>query len=256
MKIEKKHILVLIPTSFLIISSLILVYYITHMTSLTTLTRKSETRTLKSETQNLKSKSQPTELKNLRQFLMDNSISYEVKPHDSLASIAKQFKTTPELIMQVNHLEVGAPHAAPLLKRGMTLKVPPSKFQIDVDISNKTLFLKSGGQLLKKYDITTGALQTPTPVGNFKIINKMKNPTWHSPKGIVAPNDPQNELGSRWMGIESQEIPKSRGFGIHGTIRPDAIGKADSTGCIRMLNSDVEDLFDLVVVGTLITIKK
>lgn len=256
MKIEKKHILVLIPTSLLIISSLILVYYIIYMTSLT---RKSETRTLKSKTQNLKSQPQPTEPtepKNLRQFLMDNSISYEVKPHDSLASIAKQFKTTPELIMQVNHLEVGAPHAAPLLKRGMTLKVPPSKFQIDVDISNKALLLKSGGQLLKKYDITTGALQTPTPVGNFKIINKMENPTWHSPKGIVAPNDPQNELGSRWMGIESQEIPKSRGFGIHGTIRPDAIGKADSTGCIRMLNSDVEDLFDLVVVGTPITIKK
>jgi lipoprotein-anchoring transpeptidase ErfK/SrfK len=256
MKIGKKHISVLILLSILIISSLVLVYYVYYITHMTSLTRKSETQNLKSKAQPAES-TESTEPKNLKQFLMDNSISYEVKPHDSLASIAKQFKTTPELIMQVNKIkEVGARHAASLLKRGMTLKVPPSKFQIDVDISNKTLLLKSGSQLLKKYDITTGAIQTPTPMGNFKIINKMKNPAWHSPKGIVAPNNPQNELGSRWMGIESQEIPKSRGFGIHGTIRPEAIGKADSTGCIRMLNSDVEELFDLLVVGTPVTIKK
>jgi len=45
-----------------------------------------------------------------------------------------------------------------------------------------------------------------------------------------------------------------RGYGIHGTWEPETIGKAASAGCIRLLNSEIEELFNLVPLGTEVTI--
>jgi lipoprotein-anchoring transpeptidase ErfK/SrfK len=44
------------------------------------------------------------------------------------------------------------------------------------------------------------------------------------------------------------------GYGIHGTIHPDMIGQPVSAGCVRMLNNDVEELFDIVPEGTRVLI--
>ena len=58
------------------------------------------------------------------------------------------------------------------------------------------------------------------------------------------------------MGISSQKISLSKGYGIHGTTEPESIGKAQSNGCIRMLNKDVEELFGLVTIGTPVIIRE
>ena len=44
------------------------------------------------------------------------------------------------------------------------------------------------------------------------------------------------------------------GYGIHGTIHPDQIGQPVSAGCVRMLNTDVEELYDLIPEGTKVSI--
>ena len=62
----------------------------------------------------------------------------------------------------------------------------------------------------------------------------------------IPPGDPRNELGTRWIGFE----PTNGSYGIHGTIAPESIGKAVGNGCVRMLNEDVEELYDLVVAET------
>jgi hypothetical protein len=59
---------------------------------------------------------------------------------------------------------------------------------------------------------------------------------------VIGPGK-NNPLGPRWIGLDV------KGFGIHGTNRPESIGKNASHGCIRMRNSDVEDLFARVQVG-------
>ena len=59
----------------------------------------------------------------------------------------------------------------------------------------------------------------------------------------IPGGDPRNELGSRWIGFKPS-------YGVHGTIFPESIGKAESHGCVRMNNKDVEELYGLVVVGT------
>jgi L,D-transpeptidase catalytic domain len=83
---------------------------------------------------------------------------------------------------------------------------------------------------------------SPSPSGEFQIAQRLSNPTYYKP-GVVIDPGPGNPLGTRWMGL------KVKGFGIHGTNRPSSVGKNASHGCIRLRNSDVEDLFARVRVG-------
>ena len=59
---------------------------------------------------------------------------------------------------------------------------------------------------------------------------------------------PENILGSRWMGLSE------RGYGIHGTVDPKSVGQQVTAGCVRMLNSEVEELYTIVPAGTEVTI--
>jgi hypothetical protein len=53
-------------------------------------------------------------------------------------------------------------------------------------------------------------------------------------------------LGTRWLGLSL------KGFGIHGTNVPSSIGRKASHGCIRMRNRDIEELFELIQVGSVV----
>jgi lipoprotein-anchoring transpeptidase ErfK/SrfK len=108
-----------------------------------------------------------------------------------------------------------------------------------------TLYLYNGDTIIKSYKIAVGKKTTPTPLGQFRIVNRIVNPGWFPqgkdpvPAGVTA-----NPVGTRWMGLSE------KGYGIHGTNKPSSIGKMASKGCIRMKNKDIEDLFALVKVGT------
>jgi lipoprotein-anchoring transpeptidase ErfK/SrfK len=115
--------------------------------------------------------------------------------------------------------------------------------RIVISIPDRKLVLFEGDRPLRIYDVAVGKPATPTPQGEFQIINRIPNPTWYWPGEIVGPGK-DNPLGSRWMGLNAP------GFGIHGTNAPQSIGKAASHGCIRMRQRDLEELFDLVTVGT------
>ena len=170
--------------------------------------------------------------------LTEDCLIYEVKEGDSLYSIAKKYNTTVSLIMKANNL------SSSLIRPGQILKITPGNFHIVVDKSENTLTLFLNNRLVKVYPVGTGIEDYYTPVGNFEIINKEKKPSWRGwPYG-----HPENILGSRWMGISKP------GYGIHGTTQPETIGKHSSQGCIRMFNEDVEELYDLVTIGTAVTI--
>ena len=116
-----------------------------------------------------------------------------------------------------------------------------------VDKSQNQLLLTEDNQFFKVYTVATG-LNNSTPVGTFKIINKIVNPVWYRQGAVVPPDSPENILGTRWMGWDKQ------GFGIHGSVDPTAMGHQVTAGCVRMTNSDVEELFTLVPTGTEVTI--
>lgn len=119
---------------------------------------------------------------------------------------------------------------------------------IVIHLPSRTLELYSGTNLIKTYPVAIGKPSTPTPLGTFSITSKEYNPAWYPPDGgQVVPSGPANPLGYRWMAFLST-------YGIHGTNAPWTIGYAVSNGCVRMHEEDVEELFEMVRVGTPVTV--
>jgi L,D-transpeptidase ErfK/SrfK len=112
-----------------------------------------------------------------------------------------------------------------------------------ISIPDRKLVLIDDHRILKIYDIAVGKPSTPSPQGQFQVINRIPHPTWYGPGQVIGPGK-DNPLGTRWMGLNA------KGYGIHGTNSPQSIGKAASHGCIRMRQQDLEELFELVDVGT------
>jgi lipoprotein-anchoring transpeptidase ErfK/SrfK len=119
--------------------------------------------------------------------------------------------------------------------------------EIVVSIPDRQLALVEEGQILRVYDVAVGADESPSPTGDFTIVNRLEDPTYYRP-GVVIEPGAENPLGTRWMGLSQ------KGFGIHGTNVPSSIGKAASHGCIRMSREDLEELFSLVQVGAVVHI--
>ncbi|MCF6408962.1 L,D-transpeptidase [Pseudalkalibacillus salsuginis] len=103
-------------------------------------------------------------------------------------------------------------------------------YWIDVALKKHQLKLFDASKLIKSYPIAVGKMLTPTPTGEYTIINKHPNPG--------------GPYGTMWMGLSRP------GYGIHGTNDPSSIGKDVSKGCIRMYNKDVNELSRLVPIGT------
>ena len=100
-------------------------------------------------------------------------------------------------------------------------------------------------RVVRVYPVAVGADKSPTPEGTFAIVNRITNPTYYR-RGKVIPSGAFNPLGTRWIGLDI------KGFGIHGTDAPRSIGYRQSHGCIRMLNRDVEELFEQLRPGDLV----
>jgi len=118
---------------------------------------------------------------------------------------------------------------------------------IVISIPDRQLALLEDGELVKVYAIAVGATATPSPAGDFTIINHAVNPTYRHDGKEIGPGK-GNPLGNRWMGLSR------KGYGIHGTNVQSSVGKAASHGCFRMKKKDVEDLYSRVQVGDQVTI--
>ena len=112
------------------------------------------------------------------------------------------------------------------------------------------LFLYDGMKLRRAFGVATGQSRYPTPLGQYEIVVKWRNPWWYPPASDWAkdaepiPPGPGNPLGTRWMGLSAPAV------GIHGTPDPASIGYSVSHGCIRMRIPEVEWLFNRVDIGT------
>ena len=126
-----------------------------------------------------------------------------------------------------------------------------SKPAIIVTLSRRSVELFNGTEKVKTYRCAIGTPDHPTPVGNWKIVLKRKNPTWVNPGSEWAKSMPKtigpgptNPLGMRALNLNAS------GIRLHGTTSLGSIGTAASHGCMRMRNEDIIDLFDRVEVGT------
>ena len=167
---------------------------------------------------------------------------YVVKSGDALAKLARKFGTTVECIQQGNNL------TGSIIRVGDRLRIWTAPFSLHIDKSDNILDLFTDGEFFKRYRVGTGEHGT-TPVGEFKITDRIAQPTWWRPDGRAIPyGSPENELGTHWLSLDAPH------YGIHGTWEPETIGKQASAGCIRLLNEEIEELYNLLPVGTPVTI--
>ncbi|MEC0228982.1 L,D-transpeptidase family protein [Paenibacillus alba] len=107
-----------------------------------------------------------------------------------------------------------------------------------IDTDKHQLALVSGNIIIRKYPVGLGAEKTPQ--GEFVISEKVRNPNGRS----------NGEFGSRGMTLSDTL------YAIHGTNKPSSIGGDESHGCVRMLQADVEELYNMVSHETKVTIGK
>lgn len=137
--------------------------------------------------------------------------------------------------------------------------IPPVELPdgLVVNLAELAVYQFQNGVFLRRYPLAAGKRDWETPTGNYKILNKIKNPTWRVPESIQeemlergqeviteVPPGPNNPLGKFWMATSAP------GVGFHATTSPWSVGRFASHGCFRMLPDQIEELFNQIEVGT------
>lgn len=184
-----------------------------------------------------------------------------------LEKLAEMFHTTPDVIIALNGPEK-------MLRRGEALRLPnvlptsrdygsglkpehakwfnalnvdanqPQGDHVVVDKSEGVLkVLDSEDRLIAQFPVTMGSRQYPLPLGEWKVTTYAFLPPFlYQPDILVnaktdedvrLPPGPNGPVGVAWLDLTKEH------YGIHGTNEPQTIGRAESSGCIRMANWDV-----------------
>lgn len=187
------------------------------------------------------------------------SQTYIVQKEDTLLDIARIFDLGfSEIQLLYKDLDPWVP------PEGMELTIPTfwilpegkwNGILINIPEMRLYLFLKKIS-MVKTFPIGIGVTENFTPVGRFYINEKRVSPTWYIPRSLrekyegkkSIPPGPDNPLGSHWMGLSI------KGYGIHGTNFPWAVGRLVTHGCIRLYPEDILHLYPTVPVGTPVNI--
>ncbi len=168
---------------------------------------------------------------------------YVVQAGDQLRKIASKHHVPWAYLARINRTDPKR------LREGQKLKIIDGPFGAVVTLSDFELTLHLGGQYVRSYPCCIGK-NNSTPTGKFKVLNKVTSPQYTDPDGkIFSGSDPKNPLGTHWIDLGDS-------YGVHGTIEPDSIGKAESRGCIRLLNADVSEVYDLLESGAEVVIRQ
>jgi LysM repeat protein len=168
---------------------------------------------------------------------------YVIEPGDQLRTVAAKYNVTWNYLAKLNRTDPRR------IRAGQKLKVNKGPFAAVVDLSDFELTVHAHGYFICRYPVGIGK-DNSSPIGTFVVLNKVANPQYTDPEGrVIASDDPNNPLGERWIDLGDS-------YGIHGTIDPNSIGRAESRGCIRLRNEDVEEVYDLLTVGSQVVIQR
>ncbi|GGD51659.1 L,D-transpeptidase family protein [Pseudoxanthomonas indica] len=162
-------------------------------------------------------------------------------------ALGERFHASPALLRQLNP-------GVDFSQVGSTLQVPnvadiaaPAKAaKLVVDKSDSTLtLLDAADKAIAQFPVSSGSEHDPLPIGAWKIRATVVDPTFHyNPKLFwdAEPSHaktqlaagPNNPVGTRWIDLSKPH------YGLHGTATPASVGKAQSHGCVRLTNWDVE----------------
>jgi lipoprotein-anchoring transpeptidase ErfK/SrfK len=167
---------------------------------------------------------------------------HTVQTGEYLSSIARKYHITASRISEFN------PDLDPnRIFPGQKIKIVAGPNSVLVCKSDYQMYLFIQGVLFEHYTIGIGREGKSTPLLKTKLSDsRAKFPSYTHPETkITYPfGHPENPIGTRWMGFEGYQ-----GYGIHGTDDETSIGKAMSSGCIRMKQLDLEHVYNLLFIG-------
>ncbi len=178
----------------------------------------------------------------------DNLCSYyKVKPGDLMSTIGKEYNVPWELLLKLN--DILRPEN---LRAGERIKVVKGPFNAIIYKDTFTMDLYLQQTYVKSYKVGIGMVGKETPTGTWVVKNdKLISPNWTDQETgkVFDATDPDYPLGKRWIGIKgiSGDAVGKRGFALHGTKDPESIGTRCSRGCVRLLNKDILEVYDLMV---------
>ncbi len=183
-----------------------------------------------------------------------------MKKGEPLSSLAQRRALRLQVITKQNNLKNPKPGTTVNLSYSFILPHELTDGLV-VNLAELTVYYFQNGVFLNRYPLAAGRRDWETPTGTYKILNKIKNPTWRVPNSIQwemydrgqeviteVPPGPKNPLGSFWMATSAE------GVGFHATTSPWSVGRYSSHGCFRMLPDQIEELFNQIEVGTKVKI--
>jgi L,D-transpeptidase ErfK/SrfK len=185
---------------------------------------------------------------------------------DSLPELAHRYSLGYYEIIRANPgLDVWIPGAGKqVVLPGRRILPPGPREGIVVNLPEHRLYYypphRSGeAAVVITYPVGIGKMDWRTPIGETRVIAKIRHPSWYPPKSIrkehaenddpipaVVPPGPDNPLGDFALRLAAGNGE----YMIHGTNNPIAVGMSVTHGCIRMYPEDVAALFPLIPVGT------
>ncbi len=189
--------------------------------------------------------------------------NYSTHGDESLIEIARRFD------VGFNEITAANPGMDPFVPgNGVVVSVPtawivpdhPPNVGIIINLAELRLyhFFYAGKlHLYETFPIGIGDEGSDTPLGTYRVVEKIVSPSWYVPKSIkeekpwlpdVVPPGPDNPLGSHALRLSERTIL------IHGTNKPWGVGRRVSHGCIRLYPEDIPQLFGWAKVGTAVTI--
>lgn len=187
--------------------------------------------------------------------LTGESTVYAVQEGDSLFSVARHYDISYAAIARANRIadpnKIFINQKLILPSEAIVPKVIDQG--IIINLPEYRLYLFNQGKLAGVYPVAIGLPTWQTPIGEFTVLNKVKDPAWYMPPEIserekikkeIIPPGPNNPLGDRWLGTSAKHT------GIHGTNQPMSIGKPLSHGCVRLYPEDIQKVFEAVSVGS------
>jgi len=186
---------------------------------------------------------------------------YTVQPGDSLEKIVRKQKIGCDwrLVARLNNIK--KPEA---IRVGQRLKMPKGPFSAVVTKHDYRvdLCMGAGSDRVVMTSLPCGlGSANGTPTGRFRIRSgsKLLDPEWTHPVTgqHFDSKDPLNPIGEHWLGLEGIESTNSSlaGYGIHGTVEPESIGRDRSLGCVRLLADDIAIVWETLGDGCEVEIR-
>jgi L,D-transpeptidase ErfK/SrfK len=190
------------------------------------------------------------------QTVVGQKQQYVVKQGEVFGDIARRFDVGYTELVEAN------PGIDPWLPRPGTAVTIPSLYILPavphsgvvLNLGQYRLFyFPHGGQRVVTFPVGLGVIGWNTPLGVTRIVRKEPNPTWIPPASMrrtepdlprLVPPGPDNPLGAFALHLGWPRVL------LHGTNRPDGIGRNVSHGCVHLYPEDIAQLFKLVSVGT------